>query len=390
MASTNTVSDVSIASSIATHPVEPAPFIPNSSNLFPKWSSQLDPDSWDEWQFQALSADGSIALCVVFFRHTVNAPAGFRVGINASWAGSSEYGNEEKEATWCSPVMLPRSIVTSDEVHTTGVWRTEEDGENVNFDIANDLSHALVTVNVPGKVSGTLVLVSHNFHSLPRTEAEAKGSIFWWLRPIAMAAVDADFVFFPQIEGSIETGMQGYEKGGRELKLRAEEGAFGTFERAWALKPPHKTISHNWFLWGKAGKYLIQVVWMIGRPVEEGVLSGSARLFSDGELVCQTERASPAVEATGDPLFQLEYIQGDGLAGSLPPQHVGHKVTFTAGEKKWEFVFRNNRLWYEMPLGPQRPRMTGLSGFIVSITGGLVGSGEIFQGPGMAGGGIMP
>ncbi|RDL30415.1 uncharacterized protein BP5553_10293 [Venustampulla echinocandica] len=389
MTTTNLVSEVTITSSIAANPIPPTPFIPDSGNLFPKWPSQLDVDSWDEWQFQALSADGSIALVVVFFRHTINAPAGFRVGINASWAGSNNNGEEKEEAVWCGPVMLPCSTITSDTAHTTGVWRTENGSESISFEISTDLSGALVTLNVPGKVTGTLTLTSHNFHSLPQTEAEAKGSVFWWLRPIAMAGVDADLTFFSQQKGTIEKGMGGYERDGRELKLRAEEGAFGTFERAWAVSPPHKTISHNWILWGKAGGYLIQVIWMMGRPAEEGVLSGSGRLYHDGELVCQTERAVAAAEGEGE-AFTLEYIHGDGITGAFRPKNVGHRIVFEAGEKRWEFEFCHERLWYEMPLGPPRPDVTGLSGFVVSVSGGLVGSAEKVQGPGMVGGGIMP
>lgn len=153
----------------------------------------------------------------------------------------------------------------------------------------------------PGRVTGKLTLTSHNLRCLPETEDEAKGSVFWWLRPIAMASVDTDLTFFPQNkEVTIEKGTEGYDtKNGRELKLRAEECAFGTFERAWALSPPHKTISHNWILWGKAGRYSIHLIWMMGRPAEEAVLSGSCRLYYDGELVCCAERVVASTSETG-------------------------------------------------------------------------------------------
>lgn len=388
MTSTNLISDVSISSSIAPNRIPPTAFIPDSGNLFPKWSSQIDAESWDEWQFQALSADGKTAIVIVFFRHTVNAPAGFRVGINASWAGSDK-DNKEEDAVWCGPVMLPRSIITSDAEHTEGVWTTENNGESIGFEISTDLSRALLTFNIPGKVTGTLKLTSHNFPGLPQTEAEAKCSVFWWLRPIAMASVDADLTFFPQKKGTIERGMSGFERDGREFKLRGEEGAFGSFERAWAVSPPHKTISHNWWLWAKAGRYLIQVVWMIGRPAEEGVLWGSGRLYCDGELVCKTERAVAASKGEGE-TFMLDYIHGDGISGAFRPKNVGHEIVFEAGEKRWEFESRHEKLWYDLPIGPPRPDMTGLSGFLVSVSGGLVGSAEIVHGPGMVGGGIMP
>jgi hypothetical protein len=386
MTNRNLVSDVTITS-IASNSIPPTSFIPDSSNLFPKWPSQLDADSWDEWQFQAISADGSTAIAVVFFRHTVNAPAGFRVGINANWADSNYV--QGGSAVWCGPVMLPRSIITSDAARTTGVWRTENNSESISFEISDDLSYALITLNVPGKVTGILKFTSHKFQCLPHTETEAKASVFWWLRPIAMAGVDADVTFFPQKKGTIEKNMSGFEKDGRVLKLKSEEGSFGSFDRAWAVSPPHKALSHNWYLWGKTGRYVIQIVWMIGRPAEEGVLSGSGRLYCDGELVCKTEKAVATLEGE-DEVFTLEYIQGNGLTGTFPPKNVGHRVVFKASEKKWQFEFRNEKLWYEMPLGPPRPARTGVSGFLVSVSGGLVGSTESVQGPGMVGGGIMP
>jgi hypothetical protein len=102
---------------------------------------------------------------------------------------------KEKKLCGTAPVMLPRSIITSDAVATTGIWQAEEDGssgENIRFEISNDLSRALVTLHVPGKVTGKLTLTSHSLRCLPVTEAEPKGSVFWWLRPIAMVSVDAD------------------------------------------------------------------------------------------------------------------------------------------------------------------------------------------------------
>ncbi|KAH8745401.1 hypothetical protein BGZ57DRAFT_975461 [Hyaloscypha finlandica] len=387
MATTKNVSDVTITSSIATNSIPPTPFIPGSSNLFPKWPSQLDADSWDEWQFQAMSADGSIAIAVVFFRHTINAPAGFRVGMNASWASSNN--DKEEDAVWYGPVILPRSIITSDAANTTGVWRTEDNSESISFEISADLSRAVVSLDVPGKVTGTLTFKSHSL-DLPQTEAETKASVFWWLRPIAMAGVDANLTFFPQRKGTIENGMGAYEIGGRELKLRSDKGSFGSFDRAWAVAPPHKALSHNWYIWGKTGRYFISIVWMMGRPVAEGVLHGSARLYCDGELVCKTEEAVAASEGGGQ-TFSVEYLEGGGLTGSFPPKNVGHRVIFEGGEKKWEFEFRHERLWYEMPIGPPRPGRTGVSGFLVSVSGsGLVGSAESVQGTGMVGGGIMP
>lgn len=135
---------------------------------------------------------------------------------------------------------------------------------------------------------------------------------------------------------------------------------------------------------------------MMGRPVEEGVLSGSCGLYYDPELVCCAERVVASTSETErdqkeeGAFFTLEYIHGDGVTGTFPPKNVRHRITFRAGEKTWEFEFRHQRPWYEMLLGPPRPNVTGLMGYIVTVSGGLVGSEESEKGPGMVGGGIMP
>ena len=308
------------------------------------------------------------------------------MGINASWANSRE---GEEDAVWCGPVMLPRSIVTENETDTTGVWRTEDESESIKFEISNDLSHAVVTLNVPGKVTGTITLKSKSL-DIPKSEEETKTFIFNWLGPIVVADIDADLRFFPQEKGTIERGLGAYEGTGRELKLRSSEGAFGAFDRAWAVALPHKSLTDNWFVWGKAGDYMISIIWMIGRPKSDGILHGSARLCScNGEILCQTVRAVSDLRGAGE-AFSLEYLEGEGLTGSFPPHNVGNRIVFQKGEKRWAFEIRHERLWYEMPFGPPRPGRTGLSGFIASVSGGLVGSEEKFQGSGMVGGGIMP
>ena len=63
----------------------------------------------------------------------------------------------------------------------------------------------------------------------------------------------------------------------------------------------------------------------------------------------------------------MEYIQGGGITGAFLPKNVGNRAVFEAGEKRWEFEVRHERLWYEMPLGPPRPDRTSVSGFMVSV-----------------------
>lgn len=399
MESTSFMSHLTIGESIATDPVPPAAFVPNDGNILPKWPFQLDKDSWDEWQFQAMAADGSVAFVVIFFRHTGNAPAGFRVGINASWAGN----DEQEEAVWCSPVLLPHSVIKTDSAHggVTGIWHGGSDDASpyISFKIAADLSQALVIFNVPDKIIGTLTLTSLGYDAVPRTEAEAKFTpAFWWLRPIAIASVMADLTFFPltQSQNTDESKRNSF----RTLQLNADSGAFGTMERAWSTVPPHKCLTHNWWLWARSGPYLIQLIWMKGRPEETGEIWATGRLYHNRELICAPQRAIAFNDAENkdsgnSEVLKLEYLYDEGasgITGAFRLKNIGHRVVFrsAAGDQTWEFESRHVRTWYNLPMTKPGPDATGLSGFVVSVSGGLRGSVEKFRGPGIVGGGIMP
>ncbi|KAK4233756.1 hypothetical protein C8A03DRAFT_38516 [Achaetomium macrosporum] len=131
-------------------------------------------------------------------------PAGFRVGIIASWAANEQ--RREKETVWCSHAALPHSIITSDASGLTGVWRGDDkhgqDGDGiVSFEVAADLSRAVFNFNVPNKVVGTITLTAADGYedAVPQSEAEAKFMpTFRWLRPIPMAAATAELTFFPE------------------------------------------------------------------------------------------------------------------------------------------------------------------------------------------------
>lgn len=389
-------SHITISESISTDPVPPAPFVPNDANLFPKWPVKLDRDAWEEWQVQGLAADGSAAFVVILFRHRLNAPAGFRVGIIASWAADGK--DEKEDVVWCSYAALPHSLITSGgpQAELEGVWRgacaTDNTPPFVRFDIAADLSRAVFTFNVPDKVVGTVTLASSaGYDAIPRTEEEGRFMpTFWWLRPIPMAGITADLTFFPLQDGG--------SKFPKALRLREQDGAFGAVERGWTTSSLPKIISHNWWLWARAGPYVIHIIWVQGRSEEQSPLWGSGRLYRDGVLVSAPQRAiavNDSFDKTGGDTITLEYLHDDsgGIKGAFDLDHVGQLIIFRSGAETWEFRSRHVRTWYNMATSPPGPHATGLSGFVLSVSGGLVNSTsksvETYSGPGIVGGGTL-
>lgn len=412
------VSHALITECIATDRVAPTAFVPGTANLFPKWADKLDRTTWEQWQVQGMSADGSVAFVIIFFRYTFHAPYGFRVMINASWAEpSGEDGKEKLETVWSGDFKAPHSIITEGaDGGVTGLWRGNDvDGPpSFRFDVGADLSNAIVTLNVPGKVAGTVSLspLADFDNSLSDSEADVKFTpSFWWVRPITMASVTADMTFFPHSEEQKAAPgndiSSHFPLEGKRLQILAgadgSPGAFGTMERGWSTVPTAMCLSINWWVWARVGPYVVQVLWALGRPEEARALFASGRLFRDGKLVCSTQKA---VEADA-PLEDSETLVMEGIyddegkdPGSIAApyriKNIGHRIEFRSGKKegegeqKWVFETRHVRRWWNYALSAPGPKSSGLSTFVLSVSGGSTDSAETFRGPGIVGGGIFP
>jgi hypothetical protein len=82
-------------------------------------------------------------------------------------------------------------------------------------------------------------------------------------------------------------------------------------------------------------------------------------------------------------------FDGDGLPAAFRHKNVGYRIEFLA-DAKWVFELRHMRKWWVMPTSAPGPDATGSSAFVISVKGGLPGSGDMFEGFGMAGQVEMP
>lgn len=379
MAQTSQTSSLDSRISFVAPPAPNSEFLPNSGNLFPKYPDAFPKTAVEVWLFDALAADGGDAFTVSFLRDAMAAPAGFRVAINASWADGTN---------WSHNLVLPLSTVAQDALgRTTGVWQTARDAENqaeATFDISSDLANSTVTFNVPGVVTGTLRHTSQNYPSLPATAADAKvGQDLFWMRPVAMAGASLDITVTPTPGGEQ-----------KHMQISSEEGGYGGMERSWEGMPWTKAITDSLFVRARAGPYLLQVMRLVGRPENDYALTASARLYCGGKLVCAPQRVllkadgSTSEEGTHAVVVD-KYFDGEGLPAAFRDKNVGYRIEFLAGPK-WVFELRHARKWWVMPTSVPGPGATGSSAFVVSVKGGLVGSGEVYEGFGMAGQVEMP
>jgi hypothetical protein len=384
MVAPNQTSSFHIGTSIIDSPAPPAEFFPNSGNLFPKYPDEFPKHAVEVWLFDALTSTGGDAFTVSFLRDNMAAPSGFRVALNASWADGENCTQN---------IVLPISRVTNEGADASkgrlkGEWRAEEDsGPSATFEVDAELHSALVTFNAPGRITGTLRLASRGYQCLPLTAAEASvgtGAEIFWMRPIAMANAELDVCI------TTSTGTS------KPMFISKEQGGYGGVERSWESMPWMKAVTDSLFVRAQAGPYVLNVMRLVGRPEDNYSNTTSARLYRDGKLVCAPQRVAEAIHGLSasqlgkeNALVFGKVFDGKGTPATFRHKNTGYKLEFLA-DSRWSFELCHGRAWWRFPTSKPGPGATGSSAFVVTVKGGLVGSGDVYEGFGMAGQVEMP
>jgi hypothetical protein len=363
------VSSLDSRTSFVSTPSPESECIPYSGNLFPKYVDTIPQSAVEVWLFDALTPDGSDAFTVSFIRDVMAAPAGFRIAISASWADGTN---------WDYNLVLPISKVTQEASgRTVGIWKTAEDAEkeaSATFDISQDLSISTVTFDAPGFITGTLFHKSKGYSSLPSTAANASlGHDMFFLLPMAMASATLDVAITP---------TPGAEQ--KHMRILEEQDGYGGLGRGWEGLPWVKITTEMLFIRARVGPYVVNLTRLVGRPENDYALTATAQLYCDGKLVCATQRVLAKADGTtteeGMHAVVVERLfEGKGLPATFLQKNVGHKIEFLAGAR-WVFELRHVRKWWAMPTSVPGPGATGSSAFVVSVKGGLAGSGDVFEG----------
>lgn len=368
-------------SSIVSGDVKETEFFPDSANLHPKFSDKFPKTAVEVWLFDALANDGGDAFTVSFLRDSLVSPNGFRVTINATCGDGTN---------WTHQLVAPVSTVTTKGLSesqglVTGSWSSlegEEDAFSATFEVAENLSNATVKFDIPGKIKGSLKLFSKGYDCLPKAEDEAKASSnLFWMRPVAMASASLDVTMFTDNSEP------------KRMNITAEDGGYGGIDRSWEGMPWTMAVTDSLFVRAHAGPYVMQVMRLIGRPEKNYEATATARLYCNGKLICAAQRiVDPHAVAASEehPGLTVEKLDdGEGLPAPFRSNQVGYRIEFLAGAK-WSFELRHSRAWWAWPTSKPGPGGTGSSAFIVSVKGGLVGSGDTWNGWGMDGQVEMP
>lgn len=357
-------------------PVQASPFIPGSSNIFPKFKETTNETAWELWYFDGVSEVSKAAIVIGVTRNAEGRKqGGFKVQVFAIWPD---------ETTWYRDLFFPESIVTvTADGDTVGIWRDLSTGCSISFSfsVQADSSKAELMLDVPGAVEGTMTLIALPGDTGLDTRAELGPSV-WYVRPIGRAAVTADMTFT-----SSESTSPRHLSLGSQGRL-----ASGGMDRVWSALSWTQVMTESYYLRATVGPYSMQLMRILSNADSGKQPYSVARLYRDGKLICVAQRV---VDAGGqdEMLDEDSVVVGkvygnastDGLTGAYRDQNTGYLVEFVRASdgNRWQFHVRHERTLWNMPTSTPGPNGTGNTGFVEAVVGG--GEGERFQGVGTGG-----
>ena len=382
---------------ISDGPVSSVPFVPGSANLLSKFPTHISTDSWELWEFDSVSDEGTVAFGCSLYRDARGAEkGGFHAEVNALWPDGRHWGET---------LYFPQSLIRREENgEVFGEWtaranetKEENGGKYIRFSISADCSVARLRFEVPGQIQGSMQLRSTSattlMSRLPESDVEAQlcQDVFYMypMGPI-VASVDATISFVSDTAGVVEQ---------RRLSISAEKGSCGGMVRGWSGKAWPTFMKDAYYIVAHAGPYTLQMLRVLGSVFSQHKPRVVARLYCNNELVCSANDitdeapqndAEQQVARNGTVrvtkiLPEVNAVEPQGLAGQFCDKNIGYTVEFLSGEqqKLWKFDVTHKRAVWSEPTSAPGPDSTGKSGWIEAICGGAVG--ERHEGTGFGG-----
>ncbi|KAI1820161.1 hypothetical protein F4861DRAFT_524183 [Xylaria intraflava] len=341
------------------------PFFDSNSHhpLKPHFTS-LNASTGEQWEFDAVSADGDAGILIAFYRDpefSFLGPGDLRINLDLTFSNG----------TMASLVdYAEQSVIEFCPTHTTGTWFRK--GASYKFRIAHDMSTASVSFDAPD-IRGTMELHST---AKPRCAdgsswpppTNSSGSYdmvrgMYWMEPMPAAQTSVD------------------------LDIRGSPFSFGNgiggAERIWQSRTWFEMLHEYEFLRAAVGPYTMSY-W--ASTAAEGRV-GNLLLSRDGERVFSSSlrtdspgrRSSRETSGLVDDHFMLRPTFGGDLRSSVGGRtETGYDLIISSPSrnKQWSFHFEHKQTLFEFNLG----RGAGGSSFMGPATGGEKGAEEKFQG----------
>lgn len=172
--------------------------------------SPLNSSAGEQWEFDGVSDDGMQSFVFGFYRdpnYAILGAGNFRLSIEFAFADRTRFYE----------VYYPsRSVVETCSYGTRGVWVDDRDGYRFSFQVAADMSEAVVYLD-SSTVTGKVMIKSRarpltaDGHVWPAENASTVGvPFFHWAEPIPAGTVEVDVVI--QDQAFAFRGMGGHER----------------------------------------------------------------------------------------------------------------------------------------------------------------------------------
>ena len=314
----------------------------------------LNSTGGEQWEFDGVSEDGSMAFCFGFYRdpnYAILGTGNLRLSAEFAHPGGKRFMRVDYPTD---------SIVESCPHGTRGVWKSKD--YSYTFEISKDMSVARIGVDTDD-LKGNILMKSVMAPRYPDGSMYPKSNAstevvpyFRWIEPIPAGNVYVDM----EMEGTPYkfTGLGGHE-------------------RIWSAFSWFTCLHSMSAVRIMAGPFaLAHISW--GSAIDNSIIRPSVVMFEGGKEVFATTNSE---ESETQDYAILTKTYGGAVTGSLKDKVTGYELIMVSRStnQQWSFIVTNKNVGFEYMLGEG----VGGTGFSGTAVGGPIGAKQ-FLGPAFA------
>ncbi|GAB1212292.1 hypothetical protein ATERTT37_001430 [Aspergillus terreus] len=335
------------------------PFSEQANPLYPHFQS-LNATTGEQWEFDAVSVDGTAGVLIAFYRDpefSFLGPGNLRINIDVAFSD----GNTASLVDYAE-----QSVVEACPDIVTGTWVRA--GAAYQFRIATDSSWASVTLDAPS-VNGTIDLKNM---AKPRTAGGSIWSLSGERDPTNHSTISGMRWMEPMPAAHSSASLTA-----KGLGLSIVDGIGGA-ERIWQSRTWFDMLQGYTFFRAVVGPYTMSYWSSICK--DDGVEVGNVMLWREGQpIFASSNRAESARQKGIDGDFFVYQPTYSGTVRSSVGDHTptGYNLRIVSLSRgtQWTFRLEHKRVLFEFNLG----RGAGGSAFMGPASGGEKGR-EQFEG----------
>lgn len=309
----------------------------------------LNSTGGEQWEFDGVSDDGTLAFCIGFYRdpnYAILGTGNLRLSVEFAYTNGTRFVRVDYPTD---------SIVESCPSYTRGVWKTKD--YSYTFEVSKDMSTARIGFDADD-IKGSALMKSVTAPRYPDASVFPRENAttlvvpyFHWIEPIPVGETFVDV----EIEG-------------RPYQFRG----LGGHERLWTAFSWFTCLSTFSALRVMAGPYALTHV-SYGSAVIKDLYRPSVVLWEDGKHIFSA--TAYEVSDTEDYAI-LEKTYHGKVTGNLKDKATGFELVLVSPKQKkqWSFTITNQNLGFEYFLGEG----VGGTGFSATAVGGPIGLKQYF------------